>query len=173
MRLKVSSAKWRPSCLGLSVLKQLSGISTTEHRMVTSWHGNTFHITGSFVRGICRSPVDSPHKGVSNAGFAVFFVIEKKTIIGLLSIWDAMMWRHYNGHTSPFLFHFRHMFLPLMIICFEQEPCGSTLTKSRGVIADSEMILSSMSPSPLLFIIIKITHNRKTKYSRYLIVIAI
>ena len=58
--------------ISIILLKQLSGISTTEHRLTTSWHGNTFRITGSFVRGICRSPVDSPHKGEQLCGVCCF-----------------------------------------------------------------------------------------------------
>ena len=31
--------------------------------MMTSSNGNIFRVTGPFVRGIHRPPVDSPHKG--------------------------------------------------------------------------------------------------------------
>ena len=52
MHMKMSSAKWRPSCLGLNVLtvRPTSSASLlyvyTCPRMVTSWHGHTFHMTG-------------------------------------------------------------------------------------------------------------------------------
>ena len=55
MRLKVSSAKRRPFCLGLNVLRH------TCHDGVIKW--KHFPHYWSFVRGIHRSPVNSPHKG--------------------------------------------------------------------------------------------------------------
>ena len=81
MRLKVSSAKWWPFCLGLNVLSmtvladesmctyyidlmdndealwELPEMSLWCHQM------EEFPHCWSFVRGIHRSPVDSPHQG--------------------------------------------------------------------------------------------------------------
>ena len=82
MRLKVSSAKWRPFCLGLNVLiiyfyllqsvdkyvnetsftmKYTLKIGGTSHDDVIKWEH--FPRYWPFVRVIHRSPVNSPHKG--------------------------------------------------------------------------------------------------------------
>ena len=42
--------------------------------MMTLWHGNIFRVTGPFVQGIHRSPVNSPHKGQWR-GASVFSLI--------------------------------------------------------------------------------------------------
>ena len=73
MHLKISSAKWRQFCLGLNVLKVFPGIrrrslikskcrlSPDHHDDVIKW--KHFPRNWPFVRGIHRSPVNSPHKG--------------------------------------------------------------------------------------------------------------
>ena len=69
MRLKMSSGKWRPFCLGLSVLIKFSRVETT---IPILWYSlchddviklKHFPRHWPIVRGIRRSPVNSPHKG--------------------------------------------------------------------------------------------------------------
>ena len=54
MRLKVSSAKWRPFCLGLNVL------IFHEYDTMTSWHRNVFRSLPSVERNH-QSSVNAPH----------------------------------------------------------------------------------------------------------------
>ena len=56
MKLKISSAKWWPFCGDPNVLPYW-----VHHNDVTKW--KHFVRYWSFVRGIHRSPVNSPHKG--------------------------------------------------------------------------------------------------------------
>ena len=85
--LKISSGKWRPSCLGLNVLNlwrfhraitiwlKISHEHTrTPFVMIPSSNGNIFRVTaGPFVWGIHRSPVNSPHKGQWRGAVMFFF----------------------------------------------------------------------------------------------------
>ena len=75
MHLKMSSAKWRPFCLGFSELNkrqfqvwsssprpnQDKVVGVPHHDDVIKW--KHFPRYRPFVRGIQRSPVNSPHKG--------------------------------------------------------------------------------------------------------------
>ena len=75
MHLKMSSAKWRPFCLGFSELNkrqfqvwsssprpnQNKAVGVPHHDDVIKW--KHFPRYRPFVRGIQRSPVNSPHKG--------------------------------------------------------------------------------------------------------------
>ena len=76
MHLKMSSAKWRPFCPGEDELKHdythnylchelpsPSLINMTSPVLMASSNGNIFSRYRPFVRGIHRSPVNSPHKG--------------------------------------------------------------------------------------------------------------
>ena len=65
MRLKVSSAKWRPFCLGLNVLKQ-------HNFAVKSWYGNAFRAT---LLLWLESIVDFSHKEPVMRSFYAFFVV--------------------------------------------------------------------------------------------------
>ena len=71
MYLKMSSGKWRPFCLGLNVSTSVLHPHTwgfnadpaevKKHDDVIKW--KHFPRYWPFVRGIHRSPVNSPHKG--------------------------------------------------------------------------------------------------------------
>ena len=95
MRLKVSSAKWWPFCLGLNVIgwHWLSGISR-EHDDVIKW--KHFPRNWPFVRGIQRSPVNSPHKGQWRG--ALMFSLICVWINGWVNNREAGDLRRHRGH---------------------------------------------------------------------------
>ena len=66
-------------------------------KMMRSLHGNLFHITDPFVRGVHRSQVDSPHKIPVMRRFDAFVAVKRNKIWNkqVAVIWDAMavMWR--------------------------------------------------------------------------------
>ena len=74
--------------------------------MMTSWNGNIFRVTGLFVRGINRWPVDSPHKGQWRRSIDPYistFKGKKIQIIslgfrGVLRIRWVMIGTHYPHH---------------------------------------------------------------------------
>ena len=59
--------------------------------MTTSWHGNDFRM--AFVRGIHRSPVDSPYNGPVMQSLEVFFGVSLKKWLNK----QLVIWRHDTG----------------------------------------------------------------------------
>ena len=54
---------------------------------MTYWHGNSFRITGFFVRGIHRWPVDSLHKGSIMGSFSFFLFLFAWSIGWIICRW--------------------------------------------------------------------------------------
>ena len=121
MRLNVSSAKWRPCCLGLNVLTWiknyilhfLCGVITHPfpnsdgvlgkpalqlghglHDDVIKW--KHFPRYWPFVRGIHRSPLNSPHKGQWRG--ALMFTLICVWINGCVNSREAGDLRRYGAH---------------------------------------------------------------------------
>ena len=88
MRLKISSANWRPPCHGLNVPILVI------HDNVIKW--NHFPRYWSFVRGIHRSPVNSPHKGQWSG--ALMFSLIFARINGWVNSREAGDLRRYRAH---------------------------------------------------------------------------
>ena len=102
MRLKVSSAKWRPFCPGLNVLKESrpsaghvqatcidtyiarSQYKVLSHDDVIKW--KHFPRYWPFVRGIHRSPVNSHHKGQWRGALDFLWSVPVEQIIETPSI---------------------------------------------------------------------------------------
>ena len=53
MRLKVSSGKWRPSCLGLNVLNLYAGMACYDMYVIYVWHFVWYSFDFSWHHGIC------------------------------------------------------------------------------------------------------------------------
>ena len=80
--------------------------------MMTSSNGNIFRVTGSFVRGIHRSPGNSPHKGPVTRDLDVSLILAKasswinRRVAGDLRRYDAhcdviVMLRVHGGWLCP------------------------------------------------------------------------
>ena len=118
----MSSAKWRPFCLGLNVLNRLLplGYRHRKHDMAASdkakvitvtkfpfYQGNNhddvikwkhFPRYWPFVRGIHRSPVNSPHKGQWRG--ALMFSLICLWINGWVNNREAGDLRRYRAHSD-------------------------------------------------------------------------
>ena len=76
---------------------------THVHDGVIKWNPSRYW---PFVRGIHRSPVDSPHKGQRRGALMLSLMPEQtaEQTVQMLAIWDAMalivtsLWCHYLGH---------------------------------------------------------------------------
>ena len=79
------------------------------HTMITSSNGNIFRVTEPFVRGIHRSPVNSPHKGQWR-GALVFSLI-----CAWISDWVN------TGESADLRRHHAHYHVTVMK---QNDPCG-------------------------------------------------
>ena len=61
----------------------------------------------SFVTGIHRSPVDSPHKGQWRGALRVFFICTR--INGWANTWDAGDLRHHRAHSDVIVIPWDHL----------------------------------------------------------------
>ena len=77
--------------------------------MMTSSNGNIFRVTGHFMQGIHRSPVNSPHKGQWRGAlmFSLIYALNKQLSKQSWGWWFETLphpWRHCNGHLNLILF---------------------------------------------------------------------
>ena len=106
MRLKVSSAKWRPCYLGLNVLN----ICTTTHRVkikMSYCQHLTSHCTGRIIRP------SSPHNRISHTNKAVFH-IAKGT--GICALWAIQPGIHTNRSIFKLKFCIKIWWNPMSVI---------------------------------------------------------
>ena len=92
------------------------------HIMMTSWNGNIFRITGSFVRGNHRSPVVvSPHKGQWRG--ALIFSLISAWANGWATNRDADDLRRHRAHYDVTVMYIRNrhvkqwIYYPLLLRC--------------------------------------------------------
>ena len=76
--------------------------------MMTSSNGNIFRVTGHFMQGIHRSPVNSPHKGQWRGAlmFSLIYALNKRLSKQSWGWWFETLphpWRHCNGHLNLIL----------------------------------------------------------------------
>ena len=88
MKKRKTWSRWWSSLFGVPFIKIL----------MTSWHGNSFRITGLFVRGIHRSQVDSPHERTVASIFpfplASFEMPWRSSVITVMWYIIYTWWRH-------------------------------------------------------------------------------